>query len=106
MNYDELKEFCGDGMDRFKYLALFQNIFSLDKIARFGNSSHYNQKDWITVEKDADMFKSVDFNPQSFDRGKCRMFGVKLDIYYKKIGATDDPQNVIVKAKMELIQNR
>ena len=42
MNYDELKEFCGDQMDRFKYLALFQNMFSIDKIARFGNSSIYN----------------------------------------------------------------
>ena len=91
MNYEELQEFCGDKMDRFKYLALFQNIFSLDKIAKFGNSSIYNQKDWITVDKDKEMFKKVDFDSFSFDRGKCRMYGMQLDIYYKKIGATNAP---------------
>ena len=100
MNYAELQEFCEEKMDRFKYLALFQNIFSIDKIAKFGNSSIYHQKDWITVEKDIDMFKAVDFTQNSFDKGNCRMYSMQLDIYYKKIGSTNSPQNVIVKAKL------
>ena len=52
------------------------------------------------------MFKKVDFDSFSFDRGKCRMYGMQLDIYYKKIGATNAPQNVIVKAELKLVQNR
>jgi len=42
MNYAELQEFCANENKRFKYLVLFQNMFSIDKIAKFGNSSHYN----------------------------------------------------------------
>ena len=34
------------------------------------------------------------------------MYGMQLDIYYKKIGATNAPQNVIVKAELKLVQNR
>ena len=50
LTFDELMEFCSKE-NQFQNLVIFQNLYNLKHIGKYGNSSPLFIDDWITVDK-------------------------------------------------------
>ena len=94
LTYDELQKFCQD--EQYKNMMIFQNLFGIKYIGKFGNSQPEFLKDWIQVETIPGVKTST------FDSGQCKFpsTGI-LRYYFQKIGRSTDPQFVITKADLQ-----
>ena len=97
LNFDELIDFCTN--QKYSNLMIFQNLYNLKKIGKYGNSDPHFVDDWITVSQN----KKVNLNPTIDEGDGSCSFPSKgqISIFYQKIGRVDNPQFVIVKANLE-----
>lgn len=56
LNYDELETFCKE--KQFQNLMIFQNLYNLKQIGKYGNSDPHFVDDWITVAQDTNVLMS------------------------------------------------
>ena len=93
MNLDELEEFCN--AQQYKYLMLFQNLYGLKKMGKFGESDPHFLKDWIDVE----VLKASNKATWTPGRNRCQFPSTAtIDIFYERFGHEDDPQFRIAEA--------
>jgi hypothetical protein len=77
--------------------VLFQNLYRLKHIGKYGSSDPHLPEDWIKVEQKP----TVGMDGQ-FEEQKCQFPSSGfINIFYNKLGKTDDPQKTIVKADFE-----
>ena len=77
---------------------MYQNLYSLGHVGRFGNSNPHFISDWIRVVRDSSRDKSditVDWDANT---GTCNLpSSYFLQIFYSKINTQSDPQYQIVR---------
>ena len=57
LTYKELQKFCKEKL--FQNLMIFQNLYNLKQIGKYGNSDPHFVDDWITVQKDTKVLMSA-----------------------------------------------
>lgn len=92
MNYESLKSYC-PSVD-VSQIAMFRNLFEIEKIGKWGNSQNSNSDDWVTIDKSGP-------GSSSLSGAVCTLSKVLvLDVYYAEIGSFNNPQSKVVLAKM------
>lgn len=100
LNFAELIDFCTN--KKYANLMIFQNLFNLKKIGKYGNSNPHFVDDWINVSKN----NKINLNPTIDEGDGSCSFPSKgqISIFYQKIGRVDNPQFTIIKANLEWAQ--
>lgn len=49
LDYKGLEDFCDN--NEFQYLMIFQNLFSLEYVGKYGTSDPHFTQDWVKVEQ-------------------------------------------------------
>lgn len=84
LSYKELEEFCSN--NEYQNLMIFNNLFTLKYIGKFGNANVHFIKDWLELSKD---------NVQSgaaFSSSECTFpSAAQVRIFYSKLGSTENP---------------
>ena len=77
---------------------IFQNLYNLKQIGKYGNSDPHFVDDWITVERNL----NVNLNSQKDETdGSCSFTNeAKIRIFYQKIGKMENAQRTIIKADL------
>lgn len=97
LTYDELKDFC---LNRgWNNLMLFQNMYLMQLIGRYGSSDPHFLDDWIRLYVDTNKDKYEEVGSWNAVEGSCYFASVHVvEIFYKKLGTVTNPQYVIMKA--------
>ena len=96
LTFQELLDFCSKD-NKFQNLMIFQNLYNLKQIGKYGNSNPHFVDDWIEVEKKL----NVNLNSQKDNHGTCQFTNeAKIRIFYQKIGREENPQREIIKADL------
>ena len=75
----ELNDFCRSNNDY--NMVLFQNLYNLNYIGKYGNSNPYYKEDWVEVTKKA---FTASTNPGLGGASSCSIYqNAQINIYYK-----------------------
>ena len=95
LNFQELKNFCQN--QEFQYLMLFQNLYSLEYIGKYGKSNPLYPLDWVKVEQLEGAAMNSDFVEQQCNLPNAAI----IRVFYQYIGEEKDKQPVVIKADLE-----